>query len=57
MKFTYKFKPIPIASVATMILHESFGSLKRCACNNLVPEQRICLLSRIEFGLPGGNEP
>lgn len=49
---------MPIASVATIILQESFGSLNRCACNNFVPNQnKIPLALSIETNKPGGNDP
>lgn len=34
---TYRLRPIPIASVATMILQGSLGSLNFLACDSLVP--------------------
>lgn len=34
---TYRLRPIPIASVETMILQGSLGSLNFLACDSLVP--------------------
>lgn len=38
---TYKFKPIPIALVATKTLHEFLGSLNFAACASLVPGGKL----------------
>jgi hypothetical protein len=50
---------MPIASVATIILHVSFGSLKRWACNNFVPDQNLNFIIKqnSQINLPGGNDP
>ena len=50
---------MPIASVATIILHESFGSLKRWACNNFVPNWNLnfIITQKLKNNLPGGNDP
>ena len=49
-----------MASVATMILQESLGSLNRCAWSNFVPE-KTDVVFRMEHekegNEPGGSDP
>lgn len=48
---TYKFRTIPIALVATIILQELLGSLNFAACANLVPGGKLPYITATSFPL------